>query len=891
MPPRSEFLLNCLRLTWLMAGEPPFFVLIWTHVIQPFLIHLSMVLMLESLPLHIPSLPLTRPPFMTIKMPLIQFSQLSSQLVGILALSLEQRWSHSLALFKRHHFLLFPKLMGSFVLYRIYLSPIYLVPLVPHLSLLQLITQLILTTFRAPGVHSRPQLNSFYTSLLAPRALVAMLLMHSAQSRFIQASGRALWSASQKQMSLLSTRQTDLTLLPLVVFGAHWLMPSVTSFELKALAHSSNGSTIFFFYVSQSLHWLATTTTAPCVQDEQPRKAASTFARAGGTLVTSSQTELVRSLTNLWFILSRTFPNPLSALPWMPPSRMAQQTLTVSLCTLGSLGRWQRQHHLHRQLSTWASPGTSSRRRLPLPWRNKRSIVRQWRNGLRDAPTPFGRFRSSMESSCMQRMSYPVAEHTSWDWKPCLQPTVTILTALTDPQSSPQVISSGGPSVSPLTLYPVPYRPRNRFQSSSHSLMPAQELDSASSLPMHGQPTHSGRVGRRMVERLLGQRLLASSSSSTPWPGSTQDSSEYKSTATIPWSSVGGDLDEVATRQSIQSSSGYTAGSKTKAGQSSSSMSLQPPTLQTNPPEASTLASPDSQIYHFRRRFHSSFTLSPSTHSPPCHTRTHSQKPYTRPARTPWRTQTQTSQSGTSDPRPSRPSVVAAERLLAWTPGPTTSSISSPLPSTLQCRIQEVLGAAYKKTTLRAYGTGLARFMEFCDDLKIPEADCSPCTRDVLAGFISSLAGSFSGSAISGYVAGVRAWHILHRVPWVVDSAELSTLLRGADSLTPATSKRPLRQPYTPSIITCIREGLDLSTPLDAAIFACLTTSFYSCARLGEFTLTSRSSFNPRLHITPAHVSTKTDREGHSVHAFRLPSTKSAPGGEEVFWAVQSTLR
>ena len=82
---------------------------------------------------------------------------------------------------------------------------------------------------------------------------------------------------------------------------------------------------------------------------------------------------------------------------------------------------------------------------------------------------------------------------------------------------------------------------------------------------------------------------------------------------------------------------------------------------------------------------------------------------------------------------------------------------------------------------------------------------------------------------------GVRAWHILHGLRWSLEKQKMEAILRAADKLTPASSKRKKRQPYTPDFIATIKANLDLEKPLDAAIYACLTTCFYASARLGEF--------------------------------------------------------
>ncbi|KIJ60266.1 hypothetical protein HYDPIDRAFT_177475 [Hydnomerulius pinastri MD-312] len=60
---------------------------------------------------------------------------------------------------------------------------------------------------------------------------------------------------------------------------------------------------------------------------------------------------------------------------------------------------------------------------------------------------------------------------------------------------------------------------------------------------------------------------------------------------------------------------------------------------------------------------------------------------------------------------------------------------------------------------------------------------------------------------------------------------------------------------------------MDLNNPRDAAIFACIVVTFYCVARLGEFTVSAITKFNPAEHITNAN--------------FHLPRTKCAPDRED----------
>jgi hypothetical protein len=149
------------------------------------------------------------------------------------------------------------------------------------------------------------------------------------------------------------------------------------------------------------------------------------------------------------------------------------------------------------------------------------------------------------------------------------------------------------------------------------------------------------------------------------------------------------------------------------------------------------------------------------------------------------------------------------------------------------------------------------------------------------------MVGSYAGKTIANYIQGVRAWHVLHGVLWNLNDMEIETLLRGAEKLSPMSSKRKKRQPYTIPFITALWEHLDTDNPFDAAVYACLTSTFYSAARVCEFTVRTLDSFDPTIHVKPSNVTINRDRNNLEVTTFHLPRTKSAADGEEVSWAWQ----
>src|SRR5271170_8095276 len=158
----------------------------------------------------------------------------------------------------------------------------------------------------------------------------------------------------------------------------------------------------------------------------------------------------------------------------------------------------------------------------------------------------------------------------------------------------------------------------------------------------------------------------------------------------------------------------------------------------------------------------------------------------------------------------------------------------------------------WASSTRESYSAGLLVYHVYCDKKGISEELRAPTSQDIITSLVASLAGSYSGSTIANYVYGVRAWHILHGLHWRPDRLELEAVLRAAERLTPSSSRRKKRQPYTPDFIARIRLQLVLDEPFYAAVFACLTTCFYAAARVGEFVVPRLDSFSPSLHVTVA---------------------------------------
>ena len=229
-----------------------------------------------------------------------------------------------------------------------------------------------------------------------------------------------------------------------------------------------------------------------------------------------------------------------------------------------------------------------------------------------------------------------------------------------------------------------------------------------------------------------------------------------------------------------------------------------------------------------------------------------------------------------------------------WTPVFSRSLLDgAPIPQLTEedlDRVIAVINTSWQPSTRETYGAGLLVFHVFCDLRGVPEAQRCPVDPLLMLTFISCCAGSYSGKTLSNYSYAIRAWHVLHGAPWRINPPEMKAALDGATILAPPSSKRPKRAPLLVDIISAIATKMDFAKPLDAAVYSCLTTVFFSAARLGEFTLPSLKAFVPSLHVKRSDVILRQDRHGLKVTVFRLPHTKCSANGEDVFWATQEGI-
>ncbi|KAI0040595.1 hypothetical protein FA95DRAFT_1460584, partial [Auriscalpium vulgare] len=243
----------------------------------------------------------------------------------------------------------------------------------------------------------------------------------------------------------------------------------------------------------------------------------------------------------------------------------------------------------------------------------------------------------------------------------------------------------------------------------------------------------------------------------------------------------------------------------------------------------------------------------------------------------------------TPQPSPIRPHCHARNRIQEWLPPASARRANLGLTDADLRRTTEALVHGWEESTLEVYGAGLLTLHVWCDHKDIAEDARAPASSELIIAFMAALIGTYSHHSISNIVSGIRAWHVLHELPWQIDSKRYDVAMRSARAETTGAHRRPARDPYTVDALAALLPHFDLADPLDAAVWACATTLFYSISRTGEFTVKAVTQFNPKKNITAAQVTPETDRLGREVTSFKLPSTKTHPHtGETVQWARQT---
>lgn len=162
-----------------------------------------------------------------------------------------------------------------------------------------------------------------------------------------------------------------------------------------------------------------------------------------------------------------------------------------------------------------------------------------------------------------------------------------------------------------------------------------------------------------------------------------------------------------------------------------------------------------------------------------------------------------------------------------------------------------------------------------------------PASPTLLSAFIADAIGTCTGECIRNWLNGLRLWHQFNRAEWHGKDSWVRSLQKSADKAG-APFKRPLRNPISSSHLLRLRENVDVTSPLGAAIWAAALTAFWGCRRLGE--LLVGSSFSNNRDVTRNARFSTSFVNGKKVISFHLPWTKTTgiAGGDCILTATDN---
>jgi len=493
----------------------------------------------------------------------------------------------------------------------------------------------------------------------------------------------------------------------------------------------------------------------------------------------------------------------------------------------------------------------------------------------------------------------------------------------TDRINSLRKTSPGGSTLSSRELQPAPSILLPPSSTSPPFLMLALASALASSSAPNGEPGGSSQDGKNETasETSHGPKPLPSNSSSFPSLAPLILNSTSSSTATTPALSKAGKLADTATMASTPSSNESTPFWPVNPAPSLASLFdlSQASTTQQMPPPEPSMASPTSSSLVYLPQHLSELVInfSEPLHPRELHARASDsyptaaskfidrlQREQEAAARTPAHqynddeasvipstthktpaarfngpfTPTVSSAAPpkpgpykpdlTPNPSSLRPHCLAWQHLILWRPAHDSlrspSKLDSTAPNLLSDdeldRIPRVISASWAESTKELYGTGLLTFHVYCD-----------------VSFQTVTAHPYHQTSSPPF----KAWHILHGLEWNIRELKYKALLEGANRLAPSSSKPPKRAPFTVQILEKFRQSMNTDDPRDAAIFACITCSFYCIARLGEFTVPAISKYDHTKHMSRAGISFTHNHDNLPVITFSFPCTKTSSNGEQ----------
>ncbi|CAD6954089.1 unnamed protein product [Tilletia caries] len=194
-----------------------------------------------------------------------------------------------------------------------------------------------------------------------------------------------------------------------------------------------------------------------------------------------------------------------------------------------------------------------------------------------------------------------------------------------------------------------------------------------------------------------------------------------------------------------------------------------------------------------------------------------------------------------------RPDFLAHQRLSSWRP--VTALQGTHLSFEEVASVSAAMADSYSEDTLKSYGSGLARWHQWCDHPGVPEQLRCPAPAELLKSFILQHTGHFSSDTIGTWLSGLRAWHRIWNQSWPAGNMRRTELIRYAALHTPSTSRNPARPAVTLEWLSAILSVVKLNSPGNVAAAAAASVALWGLLRLGE-TKCLPKNFDQRKNIS-----------------------------------------
>ena len=203
--------------------------------------------------------------------------------------------------------------------------------------------------------------------------------------------------------------------------------------------------------------------------------------------------------------------------------------------------------------------------------------------------------------------------------------------------------------------------------------------------------------------------------------------------------------------------------------------------------------------------------------------------------------------------------------------GPPAYASLSVVLGGLQMRAAHYFHKGLADNTHRIYNSAQRQYLTFCET---HDFTAVPASEETLSLFVAFLADRLKPQSIKVYLAGIRALHISHRLhnP-LTHTIKLQQTLRGIEHVHSSPPKQKL--PITFDLLCRLQHFIDPPSKDNIVYWAAVTTAHFLLLSAGEFTVTSKTSYDVKTLLHLQDVNLYTMQTGDEYVALHLRKSKT----------------